>query len=370
MINYNFINNEEELLHVIRTSTTTYEDYKAVVEKVQNINYTDCNYRSFLHEAIRENKFDVATDLMRRGIDVDLQTINGYTAARMAASGKQWGLLEEILKYHPKINLKDWSCGESLLFDVVKYDSPECNRIAKQLLEMGANPYAENMNGKSPLDLVIANQNAELIQAFQQVQKPLQEETETFRLPKKRGGFFTIKIREYKKYICTEAVAIEYLKEKILDYATIAGGKKRKYKFKLVLIEESNWTIICCPDKMDFYNYHNLMSWVWGTPDDNKTPSQTICVAIHENDERFSYYAVMDKSKYGDARMVGRFQNGESFSIYLPEAYKKDGNARTYSDVLPIKKINEYLDTCGMDGAWIEKSANMPGVEIEVEMAV
>jgi len=76
-----------------------------------------------------------------------------------------------------------------------------------------------------------------------------------------------------------------------------------------------------------------------------KIPSQTICVAVHENDERLSYYAVMDKSKYGDARMVGRFQNGESFSIYLPEAYKKDGNARTFSDILPIKRIGEYLGT-------------------------
>lgn len=68
--------------------------------------------------------------------------------------------------------------------------------------------------------------------------------------------------------------------------------------------------------------------------------------------------------------MVGRFQNGESFSIYLPEAYKKDGNARSYSDVLPIKRIDEYLDTCGLDEAWLEKVTDMPGVEIEVEMAV
>ncbi|MDE6620077.1 MAG: ankyrin repeat domain-containing protein [Lachnospiraceae bacterium] len=370
MINYNFINSEEELLHVIRTRTTTYEDYKSVVEKVQNINYTDSNDRSFLHEAVREKKLDVAVDLMQRGIDVNLQTINGYTAVRMTVSGEQWEMLEEILKYHPQINLKDWIYGESLLFDVVQYNSTMRNRIAKRLLERGANPYAQNKNGTSPLDLVIANHNEELIEAFQQIQKPLQEEPERFRVPKKRAGFFSVKIRDYKKFICTENTTIEYLKDKILDYATIAGGKKRKYKFKLVPIEESRWIIICCPDKMDFYNYHNLMSWIWGIPDDIKTPSQTICAAVHENDERLSYYAVMDKSKYGDARMVGRFQNGESFSIYLPEAYKKDGNARSYSDVLPIKRIDEYLDACGMDETWLEKATDMSGVDIEVEMAV
>ncbi len=171
------------------------------------------------------------------------------------------------------------------------------------------------------------------------------------------------------KYICTEEITIENLKEKILDYATIAGGKKVKYKFKLVSIEGSKWIIICCPGKMDFYNYHNLMSWIWGISGDVKTPRQTICVAAHVNDERLSYYGIMDKTQYGD-RIVVRFQNGESFSVYLPEAYKKDGNARSYSDVLPIKRIGQYLETCGLDEIWLEKAADMQGVEIEVEMAV
>lgn len=55
---------------------------------------------------------------------------------------------------------------------------------------MGANPYAENNDGTSPLDLVIANQNEELIKAFQQIPKPLQEETEKYRVPKKSAVFF------------------------------------------------------------------------------------------------------------------------------------------------------------------------------------
>ena len=33
MINCNFVNYEEQLFHVIRTRTTTFEDYKDVVEK-------------------------------------------------------------------------------------------------------------------------------------------------------------------------------------------------------------------------------------------------------------------------------------------------------------------------------------------------
>lgn len=48
MLNYVFVNEEEELFHVIRTRGTTYENYKDVVEKIHNINYTDSNDRSFL----------------------------------------------------------------------------------------------------------------------------------------------------------------------------------------------------------------------------------------------------------------------------------------------------------------------------------
>ena len=76
MINYNFINFEEELLHVIRTRTTSFEDYKEIVEKIRDINYTDGNDCGFLYEAVRAKKMDVALDLMRRGIDVDPQNVN------------------------------------------------------------------------------------------------------------------------------------------------------------------------------------------------------------------------------------------------------------------------------------------------------
>ncbi len=370
MKEYKFINNEEELFHVIRTNGTTYEDYKKVVEKIQNIDYTDCNDRSFLHEAVHENKIDIAVDLMQRGIDVNLQNVNGYTAAQVAVASEQWEMLEEILKYHPKVNIKEWRYGNNLLFDVVCYKSEVRSRIAKQLLDMGANPYAENYSGKSPLDLVIMNGNEELIKAFQQVKKPLQEEIEKFRVPKKRSGFFSVKMRDYMKFICTEDTTVEYLKDKIMDYATIAGGKKTKQKFKLVPIEGSRWIIICCPDRMDFYNYHNLMSWIWGISGDVKMPRQTICVATHVNDARLSYYGIMDKPKYGDAWIMGRFQNGESFSVYLPEAYKKEGNARSDRDLLPIKMIGQYLETCGFDEMWLNKATDMPGEEIEVEIAV
>lgn len=369
MLNYNFVNYEEELFHVIRTRTTTFEDYKEVVGKIQDINYTDGNDYSFLHEAVREKKMDVALDLMQRGIDVNIQNVNGYTAAQLAVSGNQWEMLQEILKYHPNVNIKDWRYGNNLLFDVVCLKSEIRNQIAKQLLGMGANPYAENHNGKSPLDLVTMLENKELVEAFRQIKGPLQEEEEKFRVPKKVSGIFPIKMSHYMKFICSKNTTIEYLKNKMMDYATIYGGEKKRYKFKLIEIKETNWIIICCPTKMDFYNYHNLISWIFGESEEISSPSQTMCVAYNIKDARLSYYGTMDKSKYGD-RVVGRFQNGESFSIYLPESNKKEGNAKSYSDVLPVKTIDKYLVMCGLDEIWLKEAADMSGEEVEVEMAV
>lgn len=120
---------------------------------------------------------------------------------------------------------------------------------------------------------------------------------------------------------------------------------------------------------MDFYNYHNLISWIFGGAEETSPPSQTICLAHNIKDARLSYYGTMDKSKYGD-RVVGRFQNGESFSVYLPESNKKEGNAKSYGDVLPIKTIDKYLEMCGLDEIWLKKAADMSGEEVEVEMAV
>lgn len=369
MLNDSFIIAEEELMHVIRSSGSSFEEYIKVLEKVKNLDYTDVNGNSFLHAAVCERKMDIAIDLMNRGIDINLQTVNGHTAAHLAIAGQQWDMLKEILHHQPKVNLKDWISGSSILLNICMYKSEERNEIAKELLKMGANPYAQNHKGKSPFDLALRNENQELIELFQQIPQPDHDEPEPFHIPIKARGYYIVKFNDYHKYILVENTTISYLKEKIMDYAKICGGKKVKYKFKIIPIKDTSWFMILCSNKMDFYNYHNLMSWIYGLSEDDNTPSKTICVALHKNDERLSYYGIMDKKIYGDARLFGRFQNGESFSIYLPEAYKKDGNAQTFGDVLPIRSIKKYLQFCGFDEIELENMEQMDGEEIEVEMA-
>lgn len=92
MLNDSFIIAEEELMHVIRSSGSSFEEYIKVLEKVKNLDYTDVNGNSFLHAAVCERKMDIAIDLMNRGIDINLQTVNGRTAAHLAIAGQQWDI--------------------------------------------------------------------------------------------------------------------------------------------------------------------------------------------------------------------------------------------------------------------------------------
>ena len=180
MVNYSFLNDEEELLHIIRTNGTTYQDYEKVVGKIQNINYTDSNDCSFLYVAVLLEKLDIAKDLLQRGINVDIQNVTGSTAIMVTESKEDWKFLREILKYHPNLNLKSDRCGDTLLHKIVRYTTNERNAIAKELLKLGANPHALNKFATSPLDLVIEKDNKELIEAFLQI-KYTQEEPQPYR---------------------------------------------------------------------------------------------------------------------------------------------------------------------------------------------
>ncbi|MDE5893182.1 MAG: hypothetical protein K2H45_09695, partial [Acetatifactor sp.] len=106
-----------------------------------------------------------------------------------AAANQQWEFLEEILKYCPNVNLKDWRYGNNLLWEVVQYKSEERNRIAKNLLAMGANPYSENRDGKSPLDLAIMNENEELIEVSGRWRDPCRRNRKSFGFPKRAPDF-------------------------------------------------------------------------------------------------------------------------------------------------------------------------------------
>ena len=78
---------------------------------------------------------------------------------------------------------------------------------------------------------------------------------------------------------------------------------------------------------------------------------------MNKTDERLSYYGTMDKSKYG-IELWEDFKMEKAFHLSAGSKQERR-KCGTYSDVLPIKAIDKYLETCGLDGNWIKKANDM-----------
>lgn len=67
---------KEEILSCISKSYSTFEEYLNLIEQCDDLQikreYGDGSYSGMLHLAISNQKWDVAEDLIKRGIDVNM----------------------------------------------------------------------------------------------------------------------------------------------------------------------------------------------------------------------------------------------------------------------------------------------------------
>lgn len=366
---------EEALFHLINTNGSEFKDYERLVKEINNINYVDPLFnRSYLQVAIQSNREDIIYDLLERGIDINTQDKKKNTAAGYIIAKRDWKLLKKLKNYGLNPNIKEWK-GNTILWDLIRETFPgEQNRydLINILLDLNANPLSINEAGKTPLFLAQAEGDEVLVNILE---NSIEKNTKTniysienqFCISTNELGIYQIAMDEYVKFILVQGVSLKYLKEKTIDYGTICAGRMITHHIKIAEIQGTDWCMIICPKEMNFYNYHNLMSWFFGT-DTQKEPKQNICVALNE-DTRYSYYAVIEDCYYGDI-LIGRFQNGESFSIDLPGAYIKGGNAKKSYNRLEEKNIELYLKTCGFDRKWLEQVEKHREIYIDVDIAV
>lgn len=113
---------EEKIMRSIRRHYEGFEEYFREIDgKDIDINATDDEFQnSFLHRAISNQKYDVASDLIRRGIDVNLQDTSQCTVLHYLAD---------------KINLE----------------------ITAEILQAGGNPNIENEYGLTPLHKIVCS---------------------------------------------------------------------------------------------------------------------------------------------------------------------------------------------------------------------
>ncbi len=160
-------NIEEKLFHLINTAGSQYEQYIEYINQIKNINYVDkLFHRSYLHVAIQARRKDIIIDLLARGIDVDIQDKNGNTAAAYLASSQNWDLLNILLPYIKKINLRD-NIGNNLLWDVIFYSTCRSEKryeMVSILLKMGADANNVNKRGNTPKVLAEKQEDMKLVE--------------------------------------------------------------------------------------------------------------------------------------------------------------------------------------------------------------
>lgn len=365
---------ENVLFHLINTNGSKFEDYKKLIQEIENINYVDPLFnRSFLQVAIQTNREDIIDDLLERGIDVNIQDKKNNTAAAYVIAKRQWELLKKLKNYGLNPNIKGWK-GNTILWILIRETFPGAqNRydLINLLLDINANPLSTNEAGRTPLFLAQFEGDELLVSILENhVSKITDANMETgeeeIYIRSNEMGIYPISLIEYEKLILVQGVSIEYLKEKTIEYGTICAGRMVPHRIRMAEISGTNWCLVSCQEEMNFYNYHNLMSWFCGT-DNQEKPTHNICVAMN-TDARYSYYAVIEDPHYGDT-LIGRFQNGESFSIYLPGACIAGGNAKECHHSLGEKNISRYLKSCGFDSRWLKETESYTFISVDVDIA-
>lgn len=141
------IDPNEACYKAISTYVYGFQEYAEKIEAVTDINYVRQQFhKSMLHESISTNdKFDIAINLIQRGINVDIQDYNGNTALHyLAGNIHQPGACQVfrlILEQNPNVNLLN-KMGRSILWLLVPYvginSTSEERSLVKKLIEIGA----------------------------------------------------------------------------------------------------------------------------------------------------------------------------------------------------------------------------------------
>src|SRR5690606_33144169 len=131
--------------------------------------------------------------------------------------------------------------------------------------------------------------------------------------------------KDYERFLLLKNTNENHLFQMITEYGNLSGNKDYKeYSFEIT--KSDNWHIIKVPEAIDFYVYHNLVSWLNGYEENNNNPEFSLGLSNHKNNSQEDYIFYLDtNNNFGDTH-IGAFRNGKTFSIYLPDAYEEYGN--------------------------------------------
>lgn len=146
------------------------------------------------------------------------------------------------------------------------------------------------------------------------------------------GELIPINTAEYSRYLLAENTSKEYVLSSITEYGELSGGTDFT-EFDFGIFEYSEWILVKIPDNFGFYQFHNLVGWLLGYDQEAKLPSMTYGIAAHNSDSTKNYFVELDQNTPEGDVVVGAFQNGNSYYVYLPEAYEENGNMKITNQI-------------------------------------
>lgn len=153
--------------------------------------------------------------------------------------------------------------------------------------------------------------------------------------------------KTYERFILLKDTNPGYIIRMIEEFGQLSGNEEYVY-YDFGIAKEKNWYVVKLGTDVDFYTYHNLIGWLEGYEEVDGSPELSCGFAKSEVEE--NYVAFRDsENEYGDT-LVGGFENGKSFFIYLPEAYKEKGNLTITENIdVSMKDEIKYFKEEGLD---------------------
>lgn len=171
--------------------------------------------------------------------------------------------------------------------------------------------------------------------------------------------------KAYDRYILTKNTSKSYILNGIREYGSLSGNETYKmYNFEIATY--GDWHIIQVEESISFYEYHNLVGWLYGYGENQDIPELSIGFSKSKTDAQEDYLFFLDpENKYGDSE-IGAFRNGKTFFVYLPEAYEEYGNL-TIKDTINVS-LKENEDAIAAKGLIISNITTLEYTQHKIKM--
>lgn len=155
--------------------------------------------------------------------------------------------------------------------------------------------------------------------------------------------------KKYHRYILAKSTTEDYILKMIKEFGELSANKNYK-EYRFGIATKGDWKVIQLEESLSFYTYHNLVGWLTGYEEDPDTPDLSMGFAKNKTEPKEDYIFYLDPNNEMGDTQIGVFNNGDSFFIYLPEAFEEYGNLTVTSDFeVSMKENIDYISGEGID---------------------